>query len=276
MGWLKPEVDLIDPEFRGDWAHLREQPGDPPAGPATVTARGQRVQGLRIDGDSVTQEEFVLDGGFDVCAVPEMMGLPLMAKRLHGEEATEEPCSLMRAFLMTQMMTAPGLGPPLAWSGAGPLPPVLLARADGLRLGPSDLACLREFLAELAEENRPEDLARLYNPAHLRRWIGLWSHTCALDTSRRWEAAFEDIEPALEVRFPVGLRVTVTGTSREPLNGQSGFVRRYDAPKGRVGVELPPPHGLVSLRPANLRVEPAVRKAVLLQPHRDRAARRTR
>ena len=93
MGWLKPEVDLIDPEFRGDWAHLREQPGDPPAGPATVTARGQRVQGLRIDGDSVTQEEFVLDGGFDVCAVPEMMGLPLMAKRLHGEEAHEEPSS---------------------------------------------------------------------------------------------------------------------------------------------------------------------------------------
>ena len=57
MGWLKPEVDLIDPEFRGDWAHLRAQPGDPPAGPVSVTARGERVWGLRLDGDSVTEEE---------------------------------------------------------------------------------------------------------------------------------------------------------------------------------------------------------------------------
>jgi len=103
MGWLKPEVDLIDPEFRGDWAHLREQPGDPPAGPATVTVRGQRVQGLRIDGDSVTQEEFVLDGGFDVCAVPEMMGLPLMAKRLHGEEAHEEQWSRVGAVVRARV-----------------------------------------------------------------------------------------------------------------------------------------------------------------------------
>ena len=63
MGWLRFEVDQID-SIRGDWAHLREQPGDPPAGPATVTTRGQRVPGLRIDGDSVTQEEFVPDGGF--------------------------------------------------------------------------------------------------------------------------------------------------------------------------------------------------------------------
>ena len=103
MGWLKPEVDLIDPEFRGDWAHLRAQPGDPPAGPVNVTARGERVWGLRLDGDSVTEEELVLDGGFDVCAVPEMMGLPIMAKRLHGEEAREEPCAATRAFLLTQV-----------------------------------------------------------------------------------------------------------------------------------------------------------------------------
>ena len=103
---------------------------------------------------------------------------------------------------------------------------MLLARADGLRLGPSDLACLREFLAELAEENIPADLPRLYNPAHFRRWIALWTHTCALDGARRWEAAFEDIEPALEVRFPVGVRVAVARTSRDDLNGQSGLVRR--------------------------------------------------
>ena len=96
-------MDLIDPEFRGDWAHLRAQPGDPPAGPVNVTARGERVWGLRLDGDSVTEEELVLDGGFDVCAVPEMMGLPIMAKRLHGEDAREEPCAATRAFLLTQV-----------------------------------------------------------------------------------------------------------------------------------------------------------------------------
>ena len=150
MGWLKPEEDLIDPEFRGDWAHLREQPGEPPAGPAATTARGQVVQGLRLDGGSVQPEEFVLDGSFDVCPVPEMMGVPLMAKRLDAADGREEPSDEMRAFVLTRLMTAPGLGLPLSWCAAGPaapMPPVLLARGDGVRVGPSDLACLQARLA---------------------------------------------------------------------------------------------------------------------------------
>ena len=43
-----------------------------------------------------------------------------------------------------------------------------------------------------------------------------------------------------------------------------------------MGVELPPPHGLVSLRPVNLLVDPEARRVELLRPHRDRVARRTR
>ena len=54
----------------------------------------------------------------------------------------------------------------------------------------------QEFFAELAEEaHTPADLPRFYNPAHLRRWIGVWSHSCALDASRQWDAAFADLEP---------------------------------------------------------------------------------
>ena len=62
--------------------------------------------------------------------------------------------------------------------------------------------------------------------------------------------------------------------SIQGLNGQSGYVRKYDALKGRVGVELPPPHGLVSLRPVNLLVDPEARRAELMRVHRNE--RRTR
>ena len=55
---------------------------------------------------------------------------------------------------------------------------------------------VRHAAAELAEEaHTPADLPRFYNPAHLRRWIGVWSHSCALDASRCWDAAFADLEP---------------------------------------------------------------------------------
>ena len=36
------------------------------------------------------------------------------------------------------------------------------------------------------------------------------------------------------------------------LNSLVGIVRQYDEGKGRVGVEFPPPHGLLSLRTKNL------------------------
>jgi hypothetical protein len=81
---------------------------------------------------------------------------------------------------------------------------------------------------------------------------------------------------ALEHRFPLNVRVTATGTSRDALNGRSGLVRKYDGGKGRVGVEFAPPHGLVSLRPANLVIEPEARREELLRRVRASAPRTKR
>ena len=57
MGWLLPEESLIDPELRGDWAHLRERPGEAPGGAVAVTARNSQVTGVRVDGAVLTVEE---------------------------------------------------------------------------------------------------------------------------------------------------------------------------------------------------------------------------
>ena len=264
MGWLKPEVDLIDPEFRGDWAHLRDQPGDPPAGPATITARGQQVQGLRIDGETVTQEDFVLDGGFDICPVPEMMGLPLMAKRLDGAEASEEPSDAMRSFLLTQLLTAPGLGPPLVRS-RHPRHVLVAAAAHSSRANTGDrrgvargrcrrcywrgaMACgwgrvtwracatssqscarstcrrtcrssttPRNFAAGFRCGVTPVPSTRRGRQTHAHTRACIAECACANDScvrtkarpqplpnpeqARQWEAAFPDVEPALEARY---------------------------------------------------------------------------
>ena len=49
--------------------------------------------------------------------------------------------------------------------------------------------------------------------------------------------------------------MTPAGLASKPeLNGRTGRGVKYDATKGRVGVECAPPHGLLSLRPQCLQV----------------------
>ncbi|EOD24204.1 hypothetical protein EMIHUDRAFT_116051 [Emiliania huxleyi CCMP1516] len=67
--------------------------------------------------------------------------------------------------------------------------------------------------------------------------------------------AFVDAVPALELRFPRGAEVRPRRLrGRADLNGRSGAVAKYDAQGGRVGVDFPPPVGLVSIRAANLEI----------------------
>ena len=71
--------------------------------------------------------------------------------------------------------------------------------------------------------------------------------------------------------------VRVDGLMSKPeLNGKLGTVVEYDEPKLRVGVEFAPPHGLVSLRPANLVIEPEARREELLRRVRASAPRTKR
>ena len=68
-------------------------------------------------------------------------------------------------------------------------------------------------------------------------------------------AALHTLPRALRYRFPMGCRVKPAGLASKPeLNGRTGRVVKYDATKGRVGVEFAPPHGLLSLRPQCLQV----------------------
>jgi hypothetical protein len=49
------------------------------------------------------------------------------------------------------------------------------------------------------------------------------------------------------------MRVAAAGLEAKPqLNGLTGEVVKYDEAKGRVGVEFPPPFGLLSLKHSNL------------------------
>lgn len=270
MGWLKPEEDLIDPEFRGDWAHLRERAA-PAATPANTSAVGTTVRGLRLDGAVLAAVEVDLDRGFDVCPVPELLGLPLMAKRLGADEAQEEPDSGMRSLVLNRLMSTPGIGLPLAWQTGGPsaaLPPVLLARGDGVPFGRNEFECLKEFFVELDHEEPADRHERMYQPHQFTAWIGHWTRSVAFDGARADAdiVAFEDLEPAFEHRFPIGVRVTARGlTAKAELNGKSGVVAKYDAAKRRVGVEFERPHGLLSLKPSNLDLDPEARRRELLR-----------
>ena len=271
MGWLKPEEDLIDPEFRGDWAHLRERAAPAAVPEADTSAVGTTVRGLRLDGAVIAVIEVALDRGFDVCPVPELLGVPLMAKRLAPDEAQQEPDGAMRSLVLNRLMSTPGIGLPLAWQTGGPsapLPPVLLARGDGVPFGASDFECLKEFFVELDHEVPLDRHERMYQPGEFRQWVSHWTHSSAMDGGRADAdlAAFEDLEPAFEHRFPLGVRVTARDlTGKAELNGASGVVAKHDAARRRVGVEFGQPHGLLSLKPANLDLDPEARRRELLR-----------
>lgn len=270
MGWLKPEEHLIeDPDFLG-----KVRPTTPPKYKCVVTALGERVQGVRVDGEALADTRVLLDDSFMLSPVLERQGVPLMVKRLDGEVAAADMDVAGRTFVH-KLMTCPELGLPVLWNdGAAPMPPLLVARGDGVPLAASDWSRLRAYHDAMELEGHPNFAKRL------RDWSSS-QQPCAT----RYTAGGP---PPLRLAFAVGVTVVAHGLNRAELNGMegepttahafllhalatrwpclglarhsllpralTGVVSKHDARKQRVGVEYPPPHGLLSLPRDKLRM----------------------
>merc|ERR1740123_2984922 len=74
--------------------------------------------------------------------------------------------------------------------------------------------------------------------------------------NRKSPTAFLDLVPELDKRFPKGAKVEPQGLTKTELNGLVGTVAgRYDVLQGRVGIEFPAPHGVLSVRATCLEPE---------------------
>ncbi|EOD26130.1 hypothetical protein EMIHUDRAFT_237031 [Emiliania huxleyi CCMP1516] len=135
---------------------------------------------------------------------------------------------------------------------------VLLARADGVPLLAGDWAALCEYVRYVDEElGGSEEEAWWPSTFHafLRCLLARPHLDEHLHPAGGAPLAFVDAVPALELRFPRGAEVRPRRLrGRADLNGRSGAVAKYDAQGGRVGVDFPPPVGLVSIRAANLEI----------------------
>lgn len=301
MGWLKPADGLLEP--KGYWDAHRDPPPDGPVPePAEgCVADGKTVRGVRIGGagalaimeqngqlyrmrqDDVetrksldcTNDEFVLDEkSFDYVPIALLLGVPLMFKRLveiptEGEGAEE--LRYETKMYVYKLMTTPGLGLPLTWNqnGAGTkLPPVLVARSDGVPFTQDDWACLVEFHEWLDENYVDKEHLYYTNKAEFKKWVGIWTRGACLKKDSNCYA-FAEINPCFESRFPIGLEVRAVGLAAKPeLNGRKGTVQKYDEAKLRVGVEFAPPFGLLAIKHSNLElVDPAERSSMLLEMH---------
>ena len=204
MGWLRPEEYLIeDPDFLG-----KTRPPTPPKYQCIVTALGERVPGVRVDGEAFADDRVVLDDSFALSPVLELQGVPLMIRRLDGEVATTDMGVAGRIFVH-KLMTCPSLGLPLLWNdGSAPMPPLLIARGDGVPFFASDWSSLREHHDAMELEGHPDFAKRVRD----------WSSSqppCAT----RYPAGGP---PPLRLAFPVGGTVVAHGLSRGELNGIEG------------------------------------------------------
>ena len=236
MGWLRPEEYLIeDPDFLG-----KNRPGTPPKYRCVVTALGETVAGVRMDGEVATEEQVLVDSRFVMSPVLERQGVPLLLKRLEGEASCD--LSLETNTFLHKLMTHAEEGLPMLWNDAttGQLPPLLIVRGDGVPFRAADWSALREMHDAMEREGHPDFSQRLRD----------WSFSQP-PTEARYEA---EVTPPVRLCFPVGATVVAHGLSRAELNGVEGVVAKHDTQKQRVGVDFLPPHGLLSLRPENLRV----------------------
>lgn len=241
----------------------------PVSPPSTIVAVDQIVGGVRIGAAGAADEEVLLEAaGFEFVPTALRLGFPLMFKKLEFPPGGEELGADERIYVYSLMMT-PGLGLPITWNANGAatrLPPLLAARSDGVAFGAAEWACLRGFFHDHLPDNYVKPQRHWHHtPDEFRRWVRVVAQGRCLSKEEEAPEVFADLEPCLDLRFPLGARVTIAGLSRAELNGRCGTVARYDDAKGRVGVELPPPHGLLSIRPASLRVEPHHRSALLLE-----------
>jgi hypothetical protein len=154
-----------------------------------------------------------------------------------------------------KLMTTPGLGLPLTWNQNGTgtrLPPILACRSDGQPFTSDDWACLCEFQEYLDENYVLKEHLWYTNKLEFKKWVEIYIRGKCY-SKESLVVAFPDICPCFEFRFPLGLKVQAHGLAAKPeLNGLTGTVKKYDEPKLRIGVEFPPPYGVLSLKHTNV------------------------
>mmetsp|Transcript_11220 Transcript_11220/g.22683 ORF Transcript_11220/g.22683 Transcript_11220/m.22683 type:complete len:399 (-) Transcript_11220:418-1614(-) len=155
-----------------------------------------------------------------------------------------------------KLMTTPGLGLPLTWNQNGTgtrLPPILACRSDGLPFTSDDWMCLCEFQEYLDENYVAKEHLWYTNKVEFKKWAEIYVRGRCYGKENTVVSAFPEIAPCFEFRFPLGLKVQATGLSAKPeLNGLTGVVTKYDEPKLRIGVQFPPPYGLLALKHTNI------------------------
>ena len=274
-----------------------------------VTAANTRVDGLRIGcagadelhsldtekrkAHDCDRASFLLEEPkFDFAPLAVLCGVPLMFRRLGSDgdvgvpggpagpqAAPVEELRYETKMYVYKLMTTPGLGLPLTWNQHGPqtrLPPVLACRSDGLPFTPDDWACLCEFQEYLDETQMAQEHLYHTNKGEFTKWVGMWTANVCLKRDRPNPYAFSDLCPAFESRFPLGVSVRACGIAAKPeLNGKVGTVRRHDEAKLRVGVEFPPPVGLLSIKHTNLEMPDGgkARADALVKKHADKSGR---
>lgn len=295
MGLL-PAEHLIEPPPGA----VREPPKPVPIViPEKIKAEGEIVIGVRIGGErtpgelsavdleeramtgnqysaaqigemrGVTEDEILVESdGFEHVPTALRLGFPLMVKRLHDvQDATGETLEPAQRIYVFSLMETPGLGLPITWNANGKetkLPPLQAVRSDGVPFTLQDWKCLTEFRRYLEETYIEFERPWHYTPDDFKKWVRIFVNGQCLNKEQEHPEAFADIDPCLDRRFPIGLRVKAVGTSKEELNGRSGTVTKYDVVKGRVGVEFAQPYGLLSLKGANLYIDSKERAKRLL------------
>ncbi|KAL1496298.1 hypothetical protein AB1Y20_016260 [Prymnesium parvum] len=217
----------------------------------------------------VTEEMILVEAeGFEHVPTALRLGFPLMFKRLHEvQDATGETLEPAQRIYIFSLMETPGLGLPITWNLNGKatkLPPLLAVRSDGVPFTRQDWKCLTEFQRYLEETYIQFERPWHYTPADFKKWVRIFVNSQCLMKTQEHPEAFADIDPCLDRRFPLGLRVKAVGVSKEELNGRVGTVEKYDLARGRVGVLFAQPYGLLSLKAANLYIDPAERATKLL------------
>lgn len=212
------------------------------------------VNGVRIDGSTLSGEELTAAEDWEEASIPQLLGVPLRMKRLskesQGQDAKVPPC------MASKLMTDPSSGmPPTAWRG-GALGPVLACRADGVAFTREECTLLDEYISWCAEESekaarRGKAAPQMFTPQAFL--VFLQKAMAVALANRKSPTAFLDLEPELAFRFPKGSKVKPKDLSKAELNGTVGIVTGvYDTAKGRVGIEFPEPHGILSVKAQNL------------------------
>jgi hypothetical protein len=213
---------------------------------AGEAANVKPVEGIGIWGDQFSDEKVVLDGSRDFVPVPtpQLLGVPLMAKRLSdGSNGPEQqpPASLN---LIVRLMSDPRTGlAPADWQygGAAAAPKVLLARGDGKPFTVGAWAAIDDYMV-MVFDDEPSNYKRRLTKKHFGKYLHGYH--------------MQPIEPSLHsIAYPKGLSCEIQGVqSDETLNGMVGRVFGWKA-NGRIKLKIETDmfEREIALKPQNLR-----------------------